>query len=141
MEDKTLIQVIYGEKGTGKTKQIVDLANRTAQTAKGVVVYLDRSNNRIHDLARNIRLVDASHYGLNSQKDIVSFIKGMLAANFDIEKVFIDGITRLLDCNVSELGVLYDGLEQTGKEFDVQFVITASSSKENLPPFIAKHVK
>ena len=92
-----MIQVIYGEKGTGKTKQIVDLANRTAQTAKGVVVYLDRSNNRIHDLARNIRLVDASHYGLNSQKDIVSFIKGMLAANFDIEKVFIDGITRLLD--------------------------------------------
>lgn len=141
MEDKTLIQVIYGEKGTGKTKQIVDLANRTAQTAKGVVVYLDRSNNRIHDLARNIRLVDASHYGLNSQKDIVSFIKGMLAANFDIEKVFIDGITRLLDCNVSELGVLYDGLEQIGKEFDVQFVITASSSKENLPHFIAKHVK
>lgn len=136
-----MIQVIYGEKGTGKTKQIVDLANRTAQTAKGVVVYLDRSNNRIHDLARNIRLVDASHYGLNSQKDIVSFIKGMLAANFDIEKVFIDGITRLLDCNVSELGVLYDGLEQIGKEFDVQFVITASSSKENLPPFISKHVK
>lgn len=136
-----MIQIIYGEKGTGKTKQIVDLANSTAESAKGVVVYIDRSNNRIHDLHRNIRLVDASHYDLTSQHDILSFIKGMLAANFDIEKIFIDGITRLLDCNVSELAVLYDGLEQIAKEFNVDFVITASAAKEDLPDFVAKHIK
>ena len=136
-----MIQVIYGEKGSGKTQQIVSLANSAAASAKGVVVYVDRSNNRIHDLARGVRLVDASHYGLKSQDDILSFIKGMLAANFDIEQVFIDGVTRLLDCNVSELSVLYGGLEQISKEHNVRFVITASSSKENLPPFIAKYAK
>ncbi len=136
-----MIQVIYGEKGSGKTKQIVDLANEAGKNAKGVVVYLDRTNHRMHDLDRGIRLVDASHYGLASQKEILSFIKGMLAANFDIEKIFIDGVTRLLDCNVAELGELYEGLENIGKEFEVNFVITASSAKENLPDFIAKYVK
>jgi len=141
LEDTTLIQVIYGEKGTGKTKQIVELANAEAQTAKGVVVYLDRSNNRMHDLDRAIRLVDASHYGLSSQKDILSFIKGMLAANFDIEKIFIDGLSRLLDCNVADLEEIYTGLDAIAKEFDVSFVITASAAKENLPAFIAKYVK
>ena len=135
-----MIQVIYGEKGSGKTQQIVSLANSAAEQAKGIVVYMDRSSNRMHDLARGVRLVDASHYGLTSQNDILSFIKGMLAANFDIEQVFIDGISRLLDCNVAELDVLYSGLEQISKEHNVNFVITASSSKENLPPFIAKHV-
>lgn len=135
-----MIQVIYGEKGSGKTKQIVALANDTAKTAKGVVVYIDRSNHRMHDLNRDVRLVDVSHYNLVNQSELLSFIKGMLAANFDIEKVFIDGVTRLLDCNVSELKVLYDGLAQIGAEHNVDFIITASCAKESLPEFIAKHI-
>ncbi len=135
-----MIQVIYGEKGSGKTKQIVALANDTAKTAKGVVVYIDRTNHRMHDLNRDVRLVDVSHYNLVNQSELLSFIKGMLAANFDIEKVFIDGVTRLLDCNVTELQVLYDGLAQIGAEHNVDFFITASCAKENLPDFIAKYV-
>lgn len=136
-----MIHIIYGEKGSGKTKQIVALANETAESAKGVVVYLDRTNHRMLDLNRNVRLVDLSHYGLTSQHDIVAFIKGMMAANFDIEKVFIDGITRLLDCNIAELAELYAGLEEISADNDVDFFITASSAKENLPPFIAKFVQ
>ena len=135
-----MIQVIYGEKGSGKTQQIVSLANSAAETAKGIVVYVDRSSNRMHDLARGVRLVDASHYGLKSQDDILSFIKGMLAANFDIEQIFIDGVSRLLDCNVSALSVLYGGLEQISAEHNVNFVITASAGKEELPSFIAKYL-
>ena len=136
-----MIQVIYGAKGTGKTKQIVDQANQFAKTAKGVVVYIDRSNHSLHDLHRNVRLVDASYYDLKSQRDILSFIKGMLAANFDIDQIFIDGIARLLDCNVSELNELYAGLELISKEHNVNFVITASGAKEELPDFISKHIK
>ena len=135
-----MIQVIYGAKGSGKTKQIVDHANSFAKDAKGVVVYIDRSNHRLHDLHRNVRLVDASYYGLTSQHDILSFIKGMLAANYDIEQIYVDGITRLLDCNVSELGELYAGLEKITKEHGVNVVITASGAKEDLPDFILKHV-
>ena len=136
-----MIQVIYGAKGTGKTKIIVNAANEFAQQAKGVVVYMDRSNHRLHDLHRNIRLVDASAYDLHSQHDILSFIKGMLAANFDIEQIFMDGVTRLLDCNISELKELYEGMEVISREHNVNFCITASGAREDLPPFIAKFVE
>ncbi len=136
-----MIQVIYGAKGTGKTKIIVEQANTYAQDAKGVVVYMDRSNHRLHDLHRNIRLVDASAYDLKTQHDILSFIKGMLAANFDIEKIYMDGITRLLDCNISQLQELYEGMEVISKEHNVDFCITASGAREELPPFIARHVE
>ena len=135
-----MIQVIYGAKGTGKTKLIVDAANSFAIEAKGVVVYMDRSNHRLHDLHRNIRLVDASAYDLHSQHDILSFIKGMLAANFDIEKIYMDGVTRLLDCNIAQLQELYEGMEVISREHNVDFVITASGAREELPPFIAKFV-
>ncbi len=136
-----MIQVIYGAKGTGKTKIIVEQANNYAREAKGVVVYIDRSNNRLHDLHRNVRLVNASAYDLRSQHDILSFIKGMLAANFDIEQIYMDGITRLLDCNISQLRELYEGLEFISAEHNVNFCITASGSREELPDFIAKFVE
>ena len=135
-----MIHVIYGAKGTGKTKVLVDDANNYAQTAKGVVVYIDRANHRMHDLNRNIRLVDASHYGLESQKDILSFIKGMLAANFDIEKIYIDGLARLFDCNIAELGEVYQGLEDICKEFNLSVTITASGALETLPEFVTKYI-
>lgn len=135
-----MIQVIYGAKGSGKTKQIVADANEYAQSAKGVVVYFDRSNHRMHDLHRNVRLVDASHYGLTTQRDVLSFIKGMLATNFDIEKVYIDGLSRLLDCNVNDLGELYDGLDNISREHSVDFAITASGAREDLPEFVSRHI-
>lgn len=135
-----MIQVIYGAKGSGKTKQIVADANKCAETAKGVIVYFDRSNHRMHDLHRDIRLVDASYYGLSSQRDILSFLKGMLAANFDIEKIYIDGLSRLLDCNIGELEELYRGMEDISRDHNVTFVITASGAKEELPAFVSKHV-
>jgi len=135
-----MIHVIYGAKGTGKTKVLVDDANNYAQTAKGVVVYIDRANHRMHDLNRNVRLVDASHYGLESQKDILSFIKGMLAANFDIEKIYIDGLARLFDCNIAELGEVYQGLEDICKEFNINVTITASGALETLPEFVTKYI-
>ena len=135
-----MINVIYGSKGSGKTKEIVELANKTAETAKGVVVYLDRSNHRMHDLQRSIRLVDASSFGIGNQHDLVSFFKGMLAANFDIEHIFIDGLSRLFDCNIAELGELYAGLEKLSADFSINFTITASGDKADLPEFVAKHI-
>ena len=136
-----MINVIYGAKGSGKTKQIVADANAFAPTAKGVVVYFDRSNHRMHDLHRNVRLVDASYYGLKSQRDILSFVKGMLATNFDIERIYIDGLSRLLDCNIADLEELYVGLDAISAEHKVDFTITASGALETLPAFAKKHIK
>ena len=136
-----MINVIYGAKGSGKTKQIVADANAFAPTAKGVVVYFDRSNHRMHDLHRNVRLVDASYYGIQSQRDILYFVKGMLATNFDIERIYVDGLSRLLDCNIADLEELYSGLDAISAEHKVDFTITASGALEDLPAFVKKHVK
>ena len=49
------INIIYGEKGSGKTKKMVDSANRSVEEAKGVVVYIDKDNSRLHDLEHTIK--------------------------------------------------------------------------------------
>ncbi len=136
-----MIQVICGEKGSGKTKQLVDLANENAKSAKGVVVYIDYCNQRMHDLDRNIRLVDASHYDIKTQNEMIAFIKGMLAGNFDIETIYVDGLSRLLDCNIAEMEAIYDGIGKLTEEYGVKFVITASCAESELPAFVAKYTK
>ena len=35
-----MIKIIYGEKGTGKTKQLINAANDNAQNAKGLSVFI-----------------------------------------------------------------------------------------------------
>ena len=36
-----MIQIIAGNKGSGKTKRLIDMTNDTAKTAAGNVVFLD----------------------------------------------------------------------------------------------------
>ena len=69
-----MIQIIYGSKGSGKTKKIVELANTLAPNAKGVVVYLDRTNHRMHDLDRNNRLEKHGNYGLKTQQEVLASV-------------------------------------------------------------------
>lgn len=136
-----MIRIIYGEKGTGKTKQIVDSANQSAKTAKGVVVYIDKDSTRMHDLDGAIRLVDTSQYGIKTQTDLVAFVKGMLACNFDIEYVYIDGMAKIVDSTIDKMKTVYEGIEEISKQHNINFVITASCAKENLPTFVKKHAK
>lgn len=135
-----MIKIIYGEKGTGKTKQMVDGANASVTECKGSIVYIDKDSNRMHDLAREIRLVDASHFGIADQKSFVAFVKGMIAANYDVERIYIDGLYKIVCSDLANMAEVYDGLEQIAEDFSVDFIITASCAKENLPAFVAKYV-
>ena len=40
-EGLTVIQVIFGKKGSGKTKRILDMANASVKEAKGNVLFID----------------------------------------------------------------------------------------------------
>lgn len=136
-----MIKIIYGEKGAGKTKQIVDNANESAKTAKGIVVYIDKDTNRMHDLDRPIRLVDAKSYGIETQDCLIAFIKGMLATNFDIEKILIDGMAKIVGVPIDQMEKVYSGIEEISEKYKVDFVITASCALEKLPPFVKKFIK
>ena len=135
-----MIKLIYGEKGTGKTKQMVDGANNSVENAKGIVVYIDKDDSRMHDLDRNIRLVNTSQYAITTQEQLVAFVKGMLATNYDIEKIYLDGLAKIVKSDLADMQVAYDGLGKIAQDFDVDFVVSVSCAKENLPAFVSKYL-
>ena len=117
------INIIYGEKGSGKTKKMVDSANRSVAEAKGVVAYIDKDNSRIHDLEHTIKLIDASEYKVNSEETFIAFLKGVLAGNYDIEKVFVDSMSRIVGKDIKDLGNIMTELEMLSNVFMVEFTL------------------
>ena len=48
-----MIQIIAGEKGVGKTKRLIEMANEAGKTSNGHVVFIDDDNRHMYDLHYN----------------------------------------------------------------------------------------
>ncbi|MDE6294205.1 MAG: hypothetical protein K2L88_06265 [Clostridiales bacterium] len=127
-----MISVIYGSKGTGKTKRVMDAANAAAEKASGQVMFITDNNGSL-GLNPNIRFVNVADYGVRNTYELSGFLKGMLATNFDIQYVFIDGLNRLLAVDPEALKPIFDTME---KFADSEFTATVSADK--LPNFFNK---
>ena len=79
-----MIQVIAGRKGSGKTKRIIDMANKASQDSKHDVVFIDDDNRYMFDLQHKVRFIDASEYNLDNDQMFIGFLSGAIAQNFDV---------------------------------------------------------
>ena len=134
------MKIIYGPKGTGKTKIIIDSANAVAETANGHVVFITDTNRYNHDIKYQIRLLDVSKFDIKSEDGLRGFIKGIVAANGDNEYIYLDGIARITGKPLAEMSSIFNAMEMLESEFGVKFVITCSAAKEDLPEFVLKYV-
>ena len=135
-----MIKVIYGAKGTGKTKMMIDAANETVSVAKGHMIFITDSKRGMYDLEREIRFIDTSDYDIAGEAALCGFIKGVIAGNNDNEYVYIDGIVRIAGKPVSELAGFFYMLEKVAAQNNVTVTVTVTASKEELPDFVAKYV-
>ncbi len=135
------MKIIYGPKGTGKTKAIIDFANDALEKAKGHVIYITDSKKNTLELKHQIRFLDVSGFAIQGEDGFRGFIKGIVAANGDNEYIFIDGLARITGKALAELQNIFDAMEVLEKDYEVKFVLTASAAKEELPEFILKHVE
>ena len=134
------MKIIYGPKGTGKTKQIIECANKSLDEAKGHVIFVTDTARYSYDLNNQIRYLDVSNFEITGEDGLRGFIKGLVAANGDNEYIFVDGIARITNKNLSELSNIFGAIEKLEKDFGVKFVLTCSAAKEDLPDFVLKHV-
>lgn len=140
-----MIELIYGTKGTGKTKIIVDKANDNVDTAKGDIVFITDTDELMHQLRYQVRMINASVLRKSEEdpisiKEFVAFIKGILSANYDIETMYIDGAHRMFKMKVSQMGEFYAGLGEIAKSSNVRFVITVSADPIDFPEELKQYM-
>ena len=135
-----MVKFIVGEKGTGKTKVMIDMANEASKASKGHVVYIDRDNNHMYDLDRSLRFINAGEFQIENLKAFYGFLCGVISQNFDIEKVFIDGQRVISNAEEDCLQVFVKNMEKLYKDFGVSFVVSLSRNPDNVPEFLKAYL-
>ena len=134
-----MIKLIYGPKGAGKTKQLIDAANANAESAKGLSVFITDTKRYMYDLKREVRFIDVKDWTVVGEDALCGFVKGIAACNSDHEYIYIDGIARITGKELKELAGIFYMLEKISAENGITVTITCSCAKEELPDFIAKY--
>ena len=124
-----MIQLIVGGKGSGKTKKMIDMINDSAKTTPGNIVCIEKSMKLTYDIDHAARLIDDMLYG---------FIAGILAGNYDIVEVYLDGVLKLGNHDLDGLGKLLDELNVLAGD-GVKVVVTVSADMDVLPESVKKY--
>ena len=124
-----MVKVIMGVKGTGKTKQMIELINSAAKSESGSVVCIEHGNKLTYDIHYQIRLIEAKEYSLKSFDMLKGFISGLHAGNYDITKVFIESLTKIVDVPAEDPGVeqFLDWLNAFGEKNGINLTVTISA--------------
>ena len=124
-----MVRVIMGVKGTGKTKQMIELINTAVQSEHGNVVCIERGPKLTYDINYKIRLVEASQYDMKDFDFLKGFISGLYAGNYDITHIFIDSLTKIVPSEATDLAVeeFLDWLNDFGEDNGIKFTVTISA--------------
>ena len=128
-----MIKVIYGAKGTGKTKQMIDAANEAVKSAKGHLVFITDTKRGMYDLEREVRFIDVTDFDVAGEAALCGFIKGVIAGNHDNEYIYIDGVMRIAGKKASELGAFFYMLDKVSEENISPLRFPFRRRKKNFP--------
>ena len=107
-----MIQVIYGKKGSGKTKRILDMANHMVDTQHGDVVFVDDDNRYMFDLRHE-----------------------------DVKVIFIDAFLKLTKTtDIAEMGWFFEKLDAYTKAHEIDFVLSIGLDADDLPEFVKPYL-
>ena len=132
-----MIHIIYGKKGSGKSKRLLDMANAEVETAKGNIVYLDDNNRCMYDLKHQIRFINTSDYNINNTDKLYGFVCGILSRDFDISSVYIDGLKKMFKKNEDDIKTLLKKLDTVFHDINAYLVISGS---DEIPEYLEKLV-
>jgi hypothetical protein len=121
-----------GVKGSGKTKQLIEMINNAAKDEPGNVVCIEYNPTMTYDIHYHIRLIDAHEYKLNSYEVFRGFLSGLYAGNYDISHVFIDNLCKAVgNDDLSAAEKFLDWMDAFGEQNNIKFTVTISSDAEN----------
>lgn len=135
-----MIKAIYGEKGTGKTRTLVETANKMADENYGCVVFIDYSNHLIHNLKHGVRFVNVTEFPIEGEEGFLGFLCGIIAQNYDVKWIFIDGITYILRKDAGSLEKFFSKLKKIASQYDVEFNVSITGSREKLPDYLKEYM-
>ncbi|MBQ0005262.1 MAG: hypothetical protein KBS68_05300 [Clostridiales bacterium] len=128
-----MVKVLVGNKGTGKTKKMIELANDAVETAKGDIIFINKNTRLIYDLHYKIRVICMDDFvHVTNEDEYIGFIFGILSSNSDIETIYLDGVMRHADIEVEHIPSFVYKIKDISNDYGIDFVMSISAELEDL---------
>lgn len=135
-----MIRLIVGNKGSGKTKRIAEMANIAIKETKGSAVFVEKGTVLTYNIDRNIRLIDIEGYEVKCFTSLYGFICGLCAGNYDITDIFVDATLKIGGRDYDAFAAMIDRLAELNKNVDATITFTVSCDPSELPERIKQYI-
>lgn len=139
-EETAMVQLIVGNKGEGKTKQLLDKVNGAIKTAEGNIVYLDKSSKHMFELNNKVRLIDVSSYPIKNSDEFIGFICGVISQDHDLQEMYLDSFLKIAKLEGKDVTDTLTQLSEIAAAFNVNFVISISLESDQIPEAFQKDI-
>lgn len=134
-----MISILFGSKGAGKSRRLIQTANEAHAQRGENSVFIDYDDDRMYLLDRDIRFINAREYIIDGPKMFSGFVSGIAAQDFDLQAIYINSFAKIVKHPVDSLALMFSFLAEFSDRMNVDLVISISSDEEPpefLRPFI-----
>ncbi|MDR2688053.1 MAG: hypothetical protein LBB75_09890 [Oscillospiraceae bacterium] len=122
-----MVTLITGNKGSGKTKLLVERVNAAAQASDGSVICIEQKRKLIYEIVPQARLIASDDYKIAGYDALYGFICGICAQDHDITDLFVDATLRIGGRDYAALAVFLKKVAALGN--NITFTISEDKSK------------
>ena len=129
-----MIEIIAGEKGKGKTKELLAKVNHSVAAASGNIVYLDKSQKHMYELNNKVRLINVMDYPIDNCDEFLGFLCGIVSQDHDLEEMYLDSFLTIAFTETDdEIQHAIEKLDIISEKYNVKFVLSVSRDESRLP--------
>ena len=135
-----MLKLLIGKKGTGKTKVLIDSVNAAVNEANGNVIFISNDTGRnMYDISSKVRMADTSEFEIDSWKEFLGFICGIISSNFDITNIYVDGVLKIVNNTLDGFEEFLKDVEEVSKKFNVDVMISVSMDAADAPDYVKNY--
>ena len=131
-----MIKLIIGNKGSGKTKKLVEAVNATTEASHGNVVCIEKGDTLNFSVTHKARLINTEIYGISGYDAFYGMLCGVCAGNYDVTDIFADATLKIVGRDFDHLADFFDRVSALSEETNTNFVFTVSCDESELPAHI-----
>ncbi len=135
-----MVQLIVGNKGKGKTTQLLDKVNGEIKAIAGNIVYLDKNTKHMYELNNKVRLIDVSQYMVENSSEFMGFVCGIISQDHDLQQMYFDNFLKISCLEGQDITPIVEKLEKLSKKSDVDFILSVSMDISELPEILKDKV-
>lgn len=136
-----MFSLIAGNRGSGKTKMLLEMANERAKSSNGSSIFIDADKSHMYDLPHNVRYISTIDLPLKTAEEFFGFVCGLMASDYDLENLYIDGIKKTMKGSEQDISENVERIEAFAEINNVKVVATITCEETEIPEALKKYIK